>query len=116
LSIAENRQSIEKEGEVFKGEIACRDSALLVARNSWKTPPPQEDDLPEEDAPNESRRETFMMVEVGIGDFVGVMTIARVGVLIYRGRYKGKEKSGSPVSYQSSSDEVREQGLIDGTE
>jgi hypothetical protein len=68
FSIVENRgggQSIEKEGEVFKGEIPCRDSALLVARNSWETAPAQEDDVPKEDAPNESHRETFMMVTVG---------------------------------------------------
>jgi hypothetical protein len=57
-----------------------------------------------------------MMVEVGIGAFVGVMVIAIIGVLIYRRKYKGKEKSGSPVSHQSSSDDGREEGLIDGTE
>jgi hypothetical protein len=103
-------------GFEFTREINCKKTALAVALKSGESFRGQEDDVLEEDAPNQSNGDALMMVEVGVGVFVGVMIIAIVGVFIYRRRDKGKEKNGSPVSYQSSSDGVREEGLIDGAE
>jgi hypothetical protein len=59
---------------------------------------------------------TLLMIEVGTGSFGGATIIGLIGLFVYGRRLKANTKSSSAFSSQSSSDEVRHEGVIEAVE
>jgi hypothetical protein len=74
------------------------------------------DDVADEAASNGLDDNTLLILEVAISAFVGTVILGLVGLLIYRKRSKGKVKSSSSLSHQSSSDEIRQEILTEAIE
>lgn len=70
----------------------------------------------EEDVSHGLDEDALLMVEVAVGAFVGALIIGLIGLWVYRVRSKRRVRSSSTISHQSSSDEVREEGLMEMNE
>jgi hypothetical protein len=68
--------------------------------------------LPEEESSDGVEVNETLMIEVA----VGVLVVGLMGLVVYRRRSKSKQKSSSVVSDESSSDEVRREGLVESVE
>lgn len=60
--------------------------------------------------------DTILILEVAGGAFLGALAIGLIGLLVYKRRFKSKAKSTSGISNESSSDEVRREGLTETVE
>jgi hypothetical protein len=93
---------LQKDGKTWK---------KLIGNNGYRDY--EDDDSEGEEVSVGLEEGTLLMIEVAVGAFVGSLIIGLIGFAVYKRRSKGKRNSSSPRSDQSSSDELREEGLLE---
>jgi hypothetical protein len=75
-----------------------------------------EENLPVGESASGIDDDTLLMVEVAVAAFVAALVISLIGFWIYKRRSKAQANRSSSVSHSSSSEEVRQEGLMETCE